>query len=57
MDVFEQLEQAVQKGYYDDPRWKEVSRLRRGKEHAKADELSATLRKEWGLNPGGLIKK
>lgn len=49
-DGFEQRERVAKLGYWDDPRWKEVEKLRRKKEHAKANGLVFAIRDSWGVD-------
>lgn len=45
---FEQRERAV--GYWDDPRWREVSLLRKEGKHSEANHLTFQIRESWGID-------
>ena len=48
-DIFEKHERAQAGGYYRDPRWKEVDKLRKEGDNAKANGLVFQIRDDWGL--------
>ena len=48
MDGFEKRE-LLGDEYWEDPRWKEVSRLHADGETLKANGLVATIRSDWGV--------
>lgn len=45
---FEQREQSP--GYWNDPRWKEVQRLRREDRQSEANHLTFQIRDSWGVD-------
>lgn len=45
---FEQRERSP--GYWDDPRWKEVKRLRDDGKHSEANGLTFQIRESWGVD-------
>lgn len=49
-DGFEQREQVAQFGYWKDPRWKEVSRLRKIGEIPKSNNLVFQIRDDYGVD-------
>ena len=48
-DMWEKHAQACSDGYDKDPRWKEVTALRKAGEHLKANGLVFAIRDDWGL--------
>ncbi|MFW6282281.1 MAG: hypothetical protein ACOC1O_05785 [bacterium] len=48
LDGFEQREQVSDFGYWDDPRWKEVRKLR--KNGNTANGLVMKIRSDWGVD-------
>ena len=49
MDIYERHEAVVERGYYNDPRWKEVYKLREEGNHIKANGLVMSIRYDWGI--------
>lgn len=49
LDGFEQREQAG-KGYWEDPRWKKVEKLRKKGKHCEANGLVFDIRSSWGVD-------
>ncbi len=45
---FEQREEVAKLGYWDDPRWKKVSKLRREDKMSEANGLVMAIRDSWG---------
>lgn len=48
MDGFEQRE-LLGDTYWDDPRWKIVSKLREEEKHSEANGLVLKIRSDWGI--------
>lgn len=49
LDGFEQRE-LLGKAYWEDPRWKEVERLRQEGKEDKAGSLVFEIRRSWGVD-------
>lgn len=47
---FEQREIASKDGYWDDPRWKEVQRLRSADKQAEANSLCFKIQNDFGVD-------
>lgn len=50
LDGFEQREVAAQFGYWSDPRWKTVNKLRKNGSDAKANDLVFKIRNDYGVD-------
>ena len=50
MNGFEQREVAGATGYWEDPRWKEVKKLRNENKHSEANTLVFKIRSDWGVD-------
>ncbi len=48
IDVYEQYE-SLPASYHNDPRWKEITRLRKEGKHAEANGLVLTIRRDYGF--------
>lgn len=49
-DPYEQREIAAAHGYYEDPRWEEVHRLRSIRDDSHANGLVSTINRDWGVD-------
>lgn len=49
MDAYDRHEAAVALGYYDDPRWEQVYKLREEEKHLEANSLVMQIRDDWGI--------
>ena len=47
MDGFEKRESCPE--YWDDPRWKDVDKLRDENKHSEANGLVMKIRNDWGM--------
>jgi len=47
---FEQREIAAENGYWDDPRWKEVQKLRKEGKHVEGNSLMFKIRDDYGVD-------
>lgn len=47
---FEARESVAKQGYWEDPRWKDVKRLRAEGKHAEANSLTFQIRGSWGID-------
>jgi hypothetical protein len=47
---FEQREIVGKHGYWEDPRWKTVTQLRRLGKNSKANGLVSEIRESWGVD-------
>jgi hypothetical protein len=50
LDGFEQREQVAQFGYWDDPRWEQVTKLRKEGKNGEVNNLVFTIRDEYGVD-------
>lgn len=50
LDAFEQRELVSDFGYWDDPRWKEVQKLRKEGKITESNSLVMTIRDSWGVD-------
>jgi hypothetical protein len=49
-DGFEKREEAALIGYWKDPRWVQVGKLRKEKKHIEANSLVFQIRSDWGVD-------
>ena len=49
-DPYEQREIAAENGYYEDPRWPEVNRLRNEGKVAEGNGLYSSIQMDWGVD-------
>ncbi len=50
LDGFEKREQVAQFGYWGDPRWKEVTKLRKEGKIAESNDLVFKIRTDYGID-------
>jgi hypothetical protein len=49
MDGFDAREYAEEFGYWKDPRWKQVDKLRKANDNDKANTVVFRIRRDWGV--------